>query len=110
MNLAEYKRAHRGQSVTKDVRDRWAGRVAANQWDQLGRLGAEEYLSRYGRNIGSKKLIKFAIHAYTRGFPAFGDRMWEKAFEIDHPGLPFHTMDTVDPESSAAGLPDIFHT
>ena len=110
MNLAQYKRAHRHQSVTKDIRDRWASRVTANNWNIMGRLGAQEYLNRYGRNIGSAKLIKIAVYATQKGFPDFASVMWEKAFEKDHPGLPFHSMDSVTPGSSAADLPDIFHT
>jgi len=108
MNLAEYKRRFRGQSVTKDIRDRWSSRVIANGW-QNSRAGADAYLARYGRNIGSKKCVKLAVYAANRGQNAFADRMWEKAFEIDHPGVPFHTMDQ-DVTGSARELPDIFHT
>jgi hypothetical protein len=81
-----------------------------NNWAVMGRLGAEEYLNRYGRNIGSAKLVKMAIYAGQKGYPDFANVMWEKAFKKDHPNLPFHSSDPVVPGSSAADLPDIFHT
>jgi len=109
MNLSEYKRVHRGQSVTKDIRDRWSSRVTTNHWDTMGRRGAEYYLDRYGRNIGVAKLIKLAVYATIRGAPQFAEVMWEKAFEKEHPGVPFHSMDQ-DITGSARELPDIFHT
>ena len=109
-NLAGYKRQHRNRSVTKDIRDRWAMRITPNNHHMTGRAGANVYLQLYGRNIGSQKCIKFAVYATSQGYSDFAEVFWEKAFRIDHPGIPLHSSDQPPPTGSAVDLPDIFNT
>jgi hypothetical protein len=108
MNLSEYKRIHRGEAVTKDVRDRWSDRIVPNGWHVEGKAGGEAYLRRYGRRIGAKKCIKLANWSETKGYKAIALAFWEKAFVLDHPDTDMHSgVETA--VGSARELPDVLN-
>jgi hypothetical protein len=78
-----------------------------------GEIGAEEYLKRYGRGIGPKKCIKFAVLATRKGYRGFALGFWKKAFSLEHPNVPFYAEEmpaSPEPTGSAKNLPDIFNT
>jgi bifunctional non-homologous end joining protein LigD len=83
MNITEYRVSKLDTKVTADIAERWQKRVVTQGLDQRGRVGADQYLDRYGKRIGAKKCVKLAIHAEAMGAQDFASRIWEKAYTAE---------------------------
>src|SRR6266542_3114063 len=72
--------AHRG--VPSNVAEKWDSRILKRIFHILGEKGAEAYLSMFGRGIGEKKVVDFAIKAEIEECQDMADGFWKKAYSI----------------------------
>ena len=63
MNIQEYRESKLNVKPTADIAERWQKRVVGGGLDKQGRAGGEAYLNTYGKRIGAKKCVKFAVQA-----------------------------------------------
>lgn len=88
MSFTDYVEANRQSKKNRpnqDIVERWQQRVVRANMHTQGEVGAKQYLSLYGKSVGSAKCIMFARYAEEQGYPEFAKVMWEKAFAIDDP-------------------------
>jgi hypothetical protein len=85
MDYTEYIESKRNaaKKISADIRERWNNRIVTRGLHLLGKQGAVQYLSDYGRGIGTAKLISFALCAESEGYPDFAAGFWQKAFELE---------------------------
>ncbi len=82
-DYADQIRQQRGRKkIPAGIRKRWNERVVAQGMDGQPD-GAQQYLSRYGRNIGAAKVWDLARQAEAEGCPVMANGFWEKAYQID---------------------------
>ena len=99
MNFQQYVSENRTSKKNKpnqDIVERWQVRVVAAAMHLQGERGAEQYLSLYGKSVGSPKCIMFARYAEEQGYPEFALGMWKKAYLIDNPGEIIHAEGVLD--------------
>jgi len=99
MDYTEYIESKRNaaKKISSDIRERWNNRIVTRGLHLLGKQGAVQYLSDYGRGIGTAKLISFALCAESEGYPDFAAGFWQKAFELETGNKPI----ALDSENSA---------
>jgi hypothetical protein len=87
-SLLHYIKVQRAffRKITTEIAAKWATRIAPQRLFELGETGAEAYLSIYGRNIGERKLIGFAMKAEAEGYKEMALGFWKKAFEVSSGG------------------------
>jgi hypothetical protein len=85
MNYTEYIESKRkaAKKISADIRERWNNRIVTRGLHLLGEPGAIQYLSDYGRGIGTAKVISFALCAEAEGYPEIAAGFWQKAFELE---------------------------
>ncbi len=83
MDCTEYAETKRkaAKKISADIRERWNNRIVQRGLHLMGEAGAVQYLSDYGRGIGTAKVISFALCAESEGYPemAIGFWNWRKA-------------------------------
>lgn len=65
-----------------DIKDRWKSRIVAGNLHIQGRLGAEIFLKKYGRNITEKKAVQWALKSEIEECRDMANVFWEKAYEL----------------------------
>jgi len=83
MNITEYRSKHQSAKVSSDIAERWESRIVAQGLHIQGALGADSYLSQYGKGIKAPKLIAFARCAESKGAHEFANRMWAEAYFLE---------------------------
>ena len=83
MNIQEYRESKLNVKPTADIAERWQKRVVTRGLDKQGRAGGEAYLESYGKRIGAKKCVKFAVQAELMGAQEFANVLWEKAHVLE---------------------------
>jgi ATP-dependent DNA ligase len=85
MDCTEYAEAKRksAKKISADIRERWNNRIVQRELHLMGEAGAVQYLSDYGRGIGTAKVIGFALCAESEGYPEMAIGFWKKAFELE---------------------------
>ena len=62
----KWKKVPAGKGVNMaEIEKRWNERIVPNNWDLMGKAGAEAYLAKYGKGISDEKLRMFASYAGT---------------------------------------------
>ena len=72
-----------GNSISKDIKDRWNTRVVPNGWHNIGAYGAQAYITKYGKGIKQPKLVQLALQAEAEKLYAFADEAWRYALAMD---------------------------
>jgi hypothetical protein len=85
----------RGGPIPDEIAGRWRDRMEPNGWHRMGEAGAEAYLKKYGKGIGSPKVKMLARQAEKEGYRAVARGFWTRAYELEG-GSPLPT-----PSSSA---------
>jgi len=85
MDCTEYAEAKRkaAKKISADIRERWNNRIVQRELHLMGEAGAAQYLSDYGRGIGTAKVIGFALCAESEGYPEMAMGFWKRAFELE---------------------------
>ncbi|MFS8119511.1 MAG: ATP-dependent DNA ligase [Microcoleus sp.] len=85
MDCTEYAEAKRkaAKKISADIRERWNNRIVQRELHLMGEAGALQYLSDYGRGIGTAKVIGFALCAESEGYPEMAMGFWKRAFELE---------------------------
>jgi ATP-dependent DNA ligase len=85
MDCTEYAEAKRkaAKKISSDIRERWNNRIVQRGLHLMGEAGAVQYLSDYGRGIGTAKVISFALCAESEGYPEIAIGFWKRAFELE---------------------------
>ena len=85
MDCTEYAEAKRkaAKKISADIRERWNNRIVQRELHLMGEAGAVQYLSDYGRGIGTAKVIGFALCAESEGYPEMAMGFWKRAFELE---------------------------
>ncbi len=85
MDCTEYAEAKRkaAKKISADIRERWNNRIVQRELHLMGEAGAVQYLSDYGRGIGTAKVIGFALCAESEGYPEIAMGFWKRAFELE---------------------------
>ena len=85
MDYTEYAEAKRkaAKKISADIRERWNNRIVQRELHLMGEAGAAQYLSDYGRGIGTAKVIGFALCAESEGYPEMAIGFWKRAFELE---------------------------
>ncbi|MEG4967962.1 ATP-dependent DNA ligase [Microcoleus sp. B6-A1] len=85
MDCTEYAEAKRkaAKKISADIRERWNNRIVTRGLHLMGEAGAVQYLSDYGRGIGTAKVIGFALCAESEGYPEMAIGFWKRAFELE---------------------------
>lgn len=85
MDCTEYAEAKRkaAKKISADIRERWNNRIVTRGLHLMGEAGAVQYLSDYGRGIGTAKVIGFALCAESEGYPEMAFGFWKRAFELE---------------------------
>lgn len=85
MKYIEYIESKRkaAKKISADIRERWNNRIVTRGLHLLGEQGALQYLSDYGRGIGTAKVVSFALCAESEGYPEIAAGFWQKAFELE---------------------------
>lgn len=85
MDCTEYAEAKRkaAKKISADIRERWNNRIVQRGLHLMGEAGAVQYLSDYGRGIGTAKVIGFALCAESEGYPEMAMGFWQRAFELE---------------------------
>ncbi|MEG4348335.1 ATP-dependent DNA ligase [Microcoleus sp. LAD1_D3] len=85
MDCTEYAEAKRkaAKKISADIRERWNNRIVQRELHLMGEAGAVQYLSDYGRGIGTAKVIGFALCAESEGYPEMAIGFWKRAFELE---------------------------
>ncbi len=85
MDCTEYAETKRkaAKKISADIRERWNNRIVQRGLHLMGEAGAVQYLSDYGRGIGTAKVIGFALCAESEGYPEMAMGFWKKAFELE---------------------------
>ena len=85
MDCTEYAEAKRkaAKKISADIRERWNNRIVQRGLHLMGEAGALQYLSDYGRGIGTAKVIGFALCAESEGYPEMAMGFWKRAFELE---------------------------
>jgi len=90
--LSEYAQEKRDgagkRKIPVKIRERWQTRIVARGLHEMGRTGAVQYLSDYGKNIGAKKVIALARVAEAEGCPDMALGFWIKAYSLEHGCMP----------------------
>jgi ATP-dependent DNA ligase len=85
MDCTEYAETKRkaAKKISADIRERWNNRIVQRELHLMGEAGAVQYLSDYGRGIGTAKVISFALCAESEGYPEMAIGFWKRAFELE---------------------------
>lgn len=85
MDCTEYAETKRkvAKKISADIRERWNNRIVQRELHLMGEAGAVQYLSDYGRGIGTAKAICFALCAESEGYPEMAMGFWKRAFELE---------------------------
>ena len=85
MDCTEYAETKRkaAKKISADIRERWNNRIVQRELHLMGEAGAVQYLSDYGRGIGTAKVIGFALCAESEGYPEMAMGFWKRAFELE---------------------------
>ncbi|MEG3842919.1 ATP-dependent DNA ligase [Microcoleus sp. herbarium14] len=85
MDYTEYAEAKRkaAKKISADIRERWNNRIVQRELHLMGEAGSVQYLSDYGRGIGTAKVIGFALCAESEGYPEMAIGFWKRAFELE---------------------------
>ncbi|MBD1813093.1 ATP-dependent DNA ligase [Microcoleus vaginatus DQ-U2] len=85
MDCTEYAEAKRkaAKKISADIRERWNNRIVTRGLHLMGEAGAVQYLTDYGRGIGTAKVIGFALCAESEGYPEMAIGFWKRAFELE---------------------------
>lgn len=86
MNLKEYASERRSMGKynwNNDIIERWNTRILPAQLHEAGELGAQSYLSRYGKSIGFPKCIMLARYAEQQGALDMALGFWKKAYMLE---------------------------
>ncbi len=85
MDCTEYAETKRkaAKKISADIRERWNNRIVQRELHLMGEAGAVQYLSDYGRGIGTAKVIGFALCAESEGYPEMAIGFWKRAFELE---------------------------
>ena len=85
MDCTEYAETKRkaAKKISADIRERWNNRIVQRELHLMGEAGAAQYLSDYGRGIGTAKVIGFALCAESEGYPEMAMGFWKRAFELE---------------------------
>ncbi|MFM9264213.1 ATP-dependent DNA ligase [Tychonema sp. BBK16] len=85
MDCTEYAETKRkaAKKISADIRERWNNRIVQRELHLMGEAGAVQYLSDYGRGIGTAKVIGFALCAESEGCPEMAMGFWKRAFELE---------------------------
>ena len=85
MDCTEYAETKRkaAKKISADIRERWNNRIVQRELHLMGEAGALQYLSDYGRGIGTAKVIGFALCAESEGYPEMAMGFWKRAFELE---------------------------
>jgi ATP-dependent DNA ligase len=104
MDCTEYAEANRkaAKKISADIRERWNNRIVQRELHLMGEAGAVQYLSDYGRGIGTAKVIGFALCAESEGYPEMAMGFWKRAFELETGEKPIALASPNNPTTSLA--------
>jgi len=85
MNISDYVASFhvKVKPPKADIVERWNTRVVPQGLDKAGRMGAGDYLSRYGKGISAKKVADLALMAEHAGASEMAAGFWEKAYQLE---------------------------
>ena len=95
------------RQIPTAINKRWEERIVAQGLDKRGRMGAEDYLRRYGQRAGSKKIIQFALKATKEGKPEMALVFWVRAYRLDGHEDEVNSNDIVLGDAKTSPVPDI---
>ena len=85
MNITEFVASFhvRLKPPTADIIERWNTRIVQQGLHLRGRMGAADYLSRYGKGVAAKKVVALALMAEHAGATEMAAGFWEKAYQLE---------------------------